>query len=475
MKQPTLFSPAESSTHGTARPGVAPDRLSAKPLAERMRPRTLDEIVGQRGAIGPDSAFGRILRAKEVAIPSVILWGPPGVGKTTLARVIAEHSGYRFVRLSGVLDGVKELRAAVEEAVDAVEKNGQPTLALVDEIHRFNKAQQDAFLPHVESGTLTVIGQTTDNVSFRIRNALLSRMRVIQLKLLTESELGELLERAVGDTERGLGSWNVTLREDAKQLLAQLGGGDARRALTGLEWAAASVHAAGRNVIERSDVETSFGAQPRYFDQDGDYHYDCISAFIKSLRGSDPDAALYYMIRALDGGEDPLFLTRRMMIFASEDCSCDPRALELAVAVDRAVERIGVPEGRISMAQAAVYLSCCAKSNASYRALRDMEKIVAEHPDLDIPRRLRNAPTELMREMGNAVGYRYPHDFPGGFVPERYLPKELGGLIVYEPTDRGLDAQIRDRLTAYRQRIAAEPVTVEGIAEEPSKVRAPKE
>lgn len=426
------------------------------PLAERMRPRTLDEVDGQDDAIGANSAFGRILRSKDMAIPSVILWGPPGTGKTTIARVIAETSGYRFVRLSGVLDGVKELREAVQDAERAVAKEGRPTLALVDEIHRFNKAQQDAFLPHVESGTLTVIGQTTDNVSFRIRNALLSRLRVVALKPLEEGTLERLIDRALNDAERGLGSWDLTIEAPARRMLAALSGGDGRRALTGLEWAAAETRSKGERTITTAIIESSFGTQPRQFDQDGDYHYDCVSAFIKALRGSDPDAALYYMIRALDGGEDPLFITRRMMIFASEDASCDPRALEVAVNVDRAVERIGLPEGRISLAQGAIYLACCAKSNASYKALRAMEKIVIESGELEVPKRLRNAPTELMKDMGNSQGYRYPHDFPGAFVPERYLPESLGDLVVYQPTDRALDQQVRERLERYRELIRLE-------------------
>jgi putative ATPase len=429
-------------------------QLTRVPLAERMRPRSLDEILGQDEVIGPQSAFGQILRSADLAIPSVVLWGPPGTGKTTLARVIADNSNYRFVRLSGVLDGVKELREAVEAAEKALKYEGRPTLALVDEIHRFNKAQQDAFLPHVESGLLTVIGQTTDNVSFRIRNALLSRMRVVPLKPLSTEVIEIIVENAL-TSERGLAHWKLTISAAAKRFLALSSGGDARRALNGLEWAAAKARADKLSAITEEMAKDSFGTQPQRFDQDGDYHYDCISAFIKSMRGSDPDAALYYMLRALDCGEDPLFITRRMIIFASEDASCDPRALEIAINVDRAVERVGLPEGKIPLAQAAVYLSCCAKSNASYVAMTKMERIIEEHPDLEIPHRLRNAPTELMREMGNSIGYRYPHNYPGGFVPERYLPEEIGDIAVYEPTDRALDAQVRERLENYRQLIAA--------------------
>ncbi len=426
------------------------------PLAARMRPRTLDEIVGQEAAIGKDSAFGQILRSADLAIPSVILWGPPGCGKTTIAHVIAETSNYRFVRLSGVLDGVKELRAAVIEAEKAKAAQGCSTLALVDEIHRFNKAQQDAFLPHVESGLLTVIGQTTDNVSFRIRNALLSRMRVIQLQPLETECLVALLNRALEDEHRGLGAWNISITEDACLKLAGFSAGDARRALGGLEWSAARARAKKLDEITTEIVEESYGEQPSFFDADGDYHYDCISAFIKSMRGSDPDAALYYMLRALDGGEDPLFLTRRMIIFASEDAGCDPRALEIALNVDQAVQRVGMPEAKIPLAQAAVYLACCSKSNASYKALREMERVVAEHGDLEIPRELRNAPTELMREMGNSVGYQYPHDFPSAFVARRYLPEPIVDLSVYQPSDRALEQKIGQRLEQLRAQIKKE-------------------
>ena len=431
----------------------AVEKSTAVPLAERMRPRTLDEVLGQEHAIGENTAFGKILRTPGSSIPSIILVGPPGVGKTTLAQVIANTSGYRFVRLSGVLDGVKELREAVEAAKEARHKAGKSTLALVDEIHRFNKSQQDAFLPHIETGLLTIIGQTTENVSFRLRNALLSRLRVIELKSISDSEIENLIKKALTDEERGLGSFSIEIDPDACSYLAKLSAGDARRALTGLEWAVAQARANDSKIISTSDIEESFSGQPAKFDQDGDYHYDCISAFIKSMRGSDPDAALYYMLCALGGGEDPHFITRRMIIFASEDVSCDPRALSLAIAADQALERVGLPEGKIPMAHAAVFLASCPKSNASYKALRAMEEVVDKNPDLEIPKRLRNAPTELMKEMGNSLGYRYPHDYPGGFVPERYLPEQLGDLRVYEPTDRGLDLQIRERLKSLEELI----------------------
>ena len=419
------------------------------PLAERMRPRKLSDVLGQDHLLGPGASFGEILRSGHF-VPSVIFCGPPGIGKTTLAQIIADVSHYHFSRLSGVLDGVADIRRVIQEAQERRLSTGRPTLVLVDEIHRFNRIQQDAFLPHVECGLISIIGQTTENVSFRIRGALLSRLRVLMLRALSESDLALLVERALADVDCGLGEENLKIDEGALRELTKFSSGDARRLLNGLEWAALRRKALGGGTISLEDIIEGYGSQPQYYDQAGDYHYDCVSALIKSMRGSDPDAALYYLVRALECGEDPQFITRRMIIFASEDTSCDPRALQIAVDVDRAVERVGLPEARINLAQAVVYLACAAKSNASYVALCTMEKIVAEHPGLAIPLKLCNAPTDMMKESGRSLGYHYPHDYPGGFVPERYLPPELGDLLVYHPTDRGIDAAIKEKLDRLR-------------------------
>ncbi len=423
------------------------------PLADRMRPETIDEVVGHKNVIGEHSALGILLRKSNPVIPSMLFWGPPGCGKTTLAKVIAAQSGMKFVRLSGVLDGVKELREIVIEAEKNLSNSGIKTLALVDEIHRFNRTQQDAFLPHVESGLLTIIGQTTENVSFKLRSALLSRLKVIKLEALTEEDIRSLVTKTLNDKEKGFGAEGLAIDSEAVDTIIKIASGDARRALNALEWAVPLVQAGNRKLITNLDIKNAYGDQPLAFDQKGDYHYDLVSAFIKSMRGSDPDAALYYMIRALEGGEDPLFLTRRMIIFSSEDASADPRALQMAINCEQAVERVGLPEGRIPMAQCVVYLACCPKSNASYMALRKWEEIIRDNADLPVPLRLRNAPTEMMKDMGHGNGYKYPHDYPDAFVPEKYLPDKINNLEIYQPKDQGLDLQIAERLKKLRARI----------------------
>ena len=419
-------------------------------LPERMRPRTLDEVIGQDELIGENGVLGCILGDSDLSVPSFILVGAPGCGKTSIAKIIAEDKKWESISLSGVLDGVKEIKESVNSAKNSLRHFGKRTVVLVDEIHRFNRAQQDAFLPHVESGIISIIGLSTENVSFRIRGALLSRLHVIELKTIASELVNTLLLRALKDDERGLGAWGLDIEREGLELLSRRSGGDLRRALLDLEWAAISARSRSMSIITCKLLEDVLGKNPHYYDQKGDCHYDCISAFIKSMRGSDPDAALYYMLRALKAGEDPLFISRRMIIFASEDACCDPRALEIAINVDRAVERIGMPEAKISLAHGVVYLSCCAKSNASYMALRSMEKHVESKGHAEIPMQLRNAPNETMKALGRGEGYEYPHDYPDAFVPKSYLPSELKGLKVYHPNERGIEIKIAEKLRRLR-------------------------
>ncbi|RMD82454.1 MAG: replication-associated recombination protein A [Candidatus Dadabacteria bacterium] len=402
------------------------------PLAERMRPRTLEEVVGQDAVLAPDSFLGRLLRG---ATPrSCILWGPPGSGKTTIARLLAARSGYAFEPLSAVLSGVKEVREVIARAEKRRRYEGRGTILFVDEIHRFNKAQQDAFLPHVEAGTIVLIGATTENPSFEVTPPLLSRCRVVVLAPLDEAALGRLLDRAMADTERGLGATGLRLQPEARAFLARRSGGDARSALSALEAAADLARAEGASEITLAHAEQGMQRRALRYDKSGEEHYNVISAFIKSMRGGDPDAAIYWLARMLEAGEDPLFIARRMVVFASEDVGlADPHALPLAVAVKDAVHFVGMPEARINLAHGAAYLALAPKSNAAYRAVEAAREEVRATGELEVPLHLRNAPTGLMRELGYGRGYVYPHGREEEARGQQYLPEGLQNRRFFTP------------------------------------------
>ena len=412
-----------------------------------MRPRVLDEVLGQQELVGPGAPL-RVL-VESGALPSLILWGPPGCGKTTLARLLAGERA-ALVALSAVTAGVKEVRAVVERAGREAAA-GRRTVLFLDEIHRFNRAQQDALLPHVEAGTVTLIGATTENPSFEVIAPLLSRCRVYVLAPLGREPIESVLRRALSDAERGLGGAGLRLDADALALLVELADGDARRALGLLE--ATAGLAAGGPEITAELVQEAAGRRVLLHDRDREEHYNVVSAFIKSLRASDPDAALYWAARMLEAGEDPRFLARRMVIFASEDVgTAEPSALALAVAAYQAVERIGMPEARINLAQAVTFLACAPKSNAAYRAIERASEAVRAHGSLPVPLHLRNAPTPLLRELGYGRDYRYPHDEPDRFVADPNLPAELGATRFYEPGEEGAEAAIARRLAEWRRR-----------------------
>jgi len=427
---------------------LALDRDDAsKPLPERLRPRRFEEFVGQEHVLGPASALRRAIEADQV--PSLILWGPPGTGKTTLAHIVAERTGAVFVPFSAVLGGVKEIREIVAAARERKRLHRQRTILFVDEIHRFTRTQQDAFLPHVEAGTITLIGATTENPSFEINGALLSRGRVVTLRALTDEEVGALLDRAVTSPQGLAGS--VRLSPEAREAMSRSAYGDARRALVALESAAAAVRLAGREEVSAADAEEAMQHKPLPYDKAGEQHYDLASAFIKSMRGSDPDAAVYYLVRMLEGGEEPRFVARRMVIFASEDVgNADPRALVVATAALQALELVGLPEGVLPLTQAVTYLALAPKSNTVIAAYAAARKLVLEKGPLPVPLKLRNAPTRLMESMGYGGGYRYPHNFDGHYVAEEYLPDALRGSRIVEPSSSGLEKELGERLARLR-------------------------
>jgi putative ATPase len=423
---------------------------TSQPLAERMRPTSLQEFVGQEHLLGPGKLLSGMVDSGKLG--SLILWGPPGSGKTTLAQILAQSAGAVCVHFSAVTSGVKDLKKIIHEA-EQLQRLGKPTVLFVDEIHHFNKAQQDNFLPHVERGTLILIGATTENPSFEVISPLLSRCQVLVLKTLSAVDIGKVVDRALGDSRRGLAATRLAITAEAREFLIQQSQGDCRVALNALEAAVILAHGHAQKEIGFAHVQEALQRKPLQYDKAGEEHYNVISAFIKSMRGSDPDAALYWMMRMIEAGEDPLFIVRRMVIFAAEDIgNADPRALQVAVAAKDAVHFVGLPEGRIPMAQAVTYLASAPKSNASYKAMLAATEDVQERGALPVPLHLRNAPTPLMQKLGYGKDYKYAHNYDEHIVEQEHLPKELLGKRYYTPSDSGYEKEIKERLKFWEEK-----------------------
>ncbi len=417
------------------------------PLADRMRPESLEEFAGQKHILGEGSVLRRAI--EEDKVQSLIFWGPPGTGKTTLAQIIAKATGAHFISFSAVLSGIKEIKEVMAEAARMKEFYNRKTILFVDEVHRFNKAQQDAFLPHVEKGNIILIGATTENPSFEVISALLSRTKVYTLNPLNEDELKVILKRALQDKKKGLGNLNVELEKGVSGYIIQMSNGDARVALSTLEFASLTTppDKDKKRRITLKIAQDTMQKKALVYDKEGEEHYNIISAFHKSLRGSDPDAALYWLGRMLAGGEDPLYIVRRMVRFASEDIgNADPLALQVAISAKEAYHFLGSPEGELSLAQTAVYLATAPKSDAVYKAFNLVQEDIQRTQALPVPLHIRNAPTKLMKDLGYGKDYKYPHDFPDHFVDEIYLPENLKNRKYYHPTDFGFEKQIKKRL-----------------------------
>ncbi|MFL5482654.1 MAG: replication-associated recombination protein A [Gemmatimonadaceae bacterium] len=438
---PKKFRQAPSNIH-RREDSLFSARETAQPLAARMRPRTLEEFVGQEHLLAPGKALRSAIETGN--IKSMVFWGPPGSGKTTLGRLIAQYTDRDFVPFSAVTEGIARVREVVDEAEQRLQM-GRQTILFVDEIHRFNKAQQDAFLPHVEAGTITLVGATTENPSFEINGALLSRLRVFVLNPLTAGDIGAVIDRALLDEERGLGAMKVTLEDDAREIITVEADGDARRALTVLEASADHVGPAGRVTVQvaRDAMQKRFAVH----DKSGEVHFNMLSAYHKSLRGSDPQGALYWMARMIEGGEDPMTIFRRSLAMAAEDIGlADPQALQLAVAARDAYHQLGPPEGYLPLAQMVIYLATAPKSNRSYQGLNAAMEAARETPAAQVPMHIRNAPTRLMKELGYHEGYQYAHSVPEAYIPQEYLPEELRGRIFYEPGPFGFEKEVAKRL-----------------------------